>query len=76
MKKVKLGDYVKCVIVEDGKAREPKYGFVIDLNITATYPYNVKFHDDGDSGFYNADELTVIINGDIIDTFINDMVSI
>ena len=92
MKKLKLGDYVKCVIIEKGKPTEPKYGFVVDLNITDTYPYNVKFHDaavkfhddavkfrgasnDG-IGIYKANELTVIINDDVIDTFINDMVLI
>ena len=75
MKKLKLDDYVKCVVEKNGNASEPKYGFVTDLNITATYPYNVKFCG-RDSGFYNADELTVIINNDILDTFINDMVLI
>ena len=75
MKKVKLGDYVKCVIKKNGDVSEPRYGFVSDLDITATYPYRVKFCG-SESGVYNADELTIIINEGDIDTFINDMIMI
>lgn len=68
-----VGDYVKCVKCVMAM---PKYGVVVGYAPIGTYPYSVKYDDDGFIGLYESHELTVIAVECIMGAFINDMVVI
>lgn len=76
MKQLKVGDYVKCVIIEKGKNPEPEHGIVVNIHHMDPYPYIVRYHNNVETGLYTASELTVIINDTILSALINDMVEI